>query len=89
MALRRGRVYFFGGVDPRDLFWGFYRFVGASNDPTMIPYPFLGIYMRGIEVLDALAVARDHHIASEEACSVALATTKTSREPVRSLAMVP
>ena len=82
-------MYFFGGGDPRDLFWGFYRFVGPSNDPTMIPYPFLGIYMRGFEVLDALAVARDHHIASEEACSVALATTKTSREPVRSLAMVP
>ena len=44
--------------------------------------------MRVFEVLDALAVAKDHHIGSEEACSVALATTKPSREPFRSLPMV-
>ena len=54
----------------------------------MISYPFLGICIRFFEVLDALAVTKDHHIASEEACSVALATTKPSREPFRSLPMV-
>jgi hypothetical protein len=60
--------------DSRDPFWGFYRFVSPSNDPTMISYPFLGIYMRISEVLGALAVAWDHHIAPEKVYLVALAT---------------
>ena len=46
----------------------------------MIPYPFPGMYMRCFEVLEALAVTKDHHIASEEACSVALAAAKPSRK---------
>ena len=80
---------FFGGGPPHDTFWGFYRFVGPSHDPPMISYPFLGIYMRFSEVLGALEVARDHHIGSNKTCSVAFATTKALREPVRSHPVVP